>query len=120
MDTLEAYAMSRANHGKEHRVFDWEQAARLIKKGRHKEASAGLIEDWSCTAGIILEDGRIPDEHFTFLSSNWATPGIELDGCIIQCFRMQSEVREWGSSTFWPEPARTIMGFLRCGEIQET
>ncbi len=110
MDTMCAFAMGEANRGKEMMVFDWNKAAALIKERGAKNASAGLSGDWEWTGGKILKDGKIPEDSYTYLASTWATPEIEIDGEIIDCYKMESETDGWDSGTFWPESAKAILG----------
>lgn len=110
MDTMSAFAMGEANRDKPVKVFDWDKAAQIIKDRGCKNASAGLRGDWEYTGGDILEDGAIPNYHYTYLASTWATPELEVDGEIIDCYKMQSETEGWDSGTFWPESARKILG----------
>lgn len=92
-------------------VFDWVQAAQIIKERGAKTASAGLSGDWEWTGGKILADGKpIPkDETYTYLASTWAPPELEVDGEIIDCYRMASETPGWGSDTYWPDEALAIL-----------
>lgn len=111
MDTLAAFAMGHANRGKELKVFDWEKAARIIRERNAKEASAGLSGDWEWTGGEILRNGKpVPrEETYTFLASTWATPELEVDGDVVDCYRMQSETEGWNSSTYWPPEALDLL-----------
>lgn len=111
MDSLAAFAMGQANRGKEQMVFDWEKAARLIKERQPAEAGAGLSGDWEWTGGPIFKDGApVPREDtYTFLASTWATPELDLDGEMIDCFRMQSQTPGWDSGTYWPPEALAIL-----------
>lgn len=110
MDTMATFAMGEANRGKPLMVFDWDKAARLIKEAGAKNASAGLAGDWGYTGGEILVDGEIPDDSYCYLASTWATPELEIDGMRQDCYRMEDEVPDWDSGTFWPESAREILG----------
>lgn len=105
MNTLSAFAKSLASQ-REQRVFDWDKAARLIKEKKPLEARAGLGSDWEWTAGTIYKDGQIVDEY-TYLSSNWATPQLELDGEVIDCFTMED--KGWDACTKWPDSALKIL-----------
>lgn len=112
MDTMSAFARGMAASDQEHKVFDWNEAARIIKNRKIKTVSAGLMEDWGYTSGYILLDGVIPkkDDTYTYLSSNWATPVLSFDDEIfVECYKMQSEVPNWNSETYWPESARRII-----------
>jgi hypothetical protein len=109
MNSLAAYAMAQANYGCDRKVFDWDKAARLIVERKPAEASAGLSQDWEYTGGVIYRNGQPDLEDYTYLSSNWATPEIDLDGEVIPCFRMQSECPEWDSKTKRPESALAIL-----------
>lgn len=110
MDTMSAFAMGEANRGKELKVFDWNKAAEIIKEKGCKNAAAGLSGDWEWTGGSILQGGKIPEDSYTYLASTWATPELEIDGEIIDCYKMQSETDGWDSDTFWPDSAKKILG----------
>jgi len=111
MDTLSAFAMGEANKDKELMVFDWEKAARLIKERTPQKASAGLQSDWEWTGGVIYQEGKpvSQEDTYTYLASTWATPELDIDGEVIDCFKMQHEVPEWGSDTYWPDSALKIL-----------
>lgn len=109
MDTMKAFMLAQANAGKEHKVFDWDKAAQIIKDRGFPDAAAGLSEDWGWTGGVIFSEG-IPVGNYTYLSSNWATPELELDDAeSIPCFCMESEHPEWGSDTKWPLSSLIIL-----------
>jgi hypothetical protein len=112
MDTLYAFAMGQANRHRELMVFDWENAAQLIKEQDAKNASAGLNGDWEYTGGPILRDGTpVPkEETHVYLASTWATPELNIDGKIISCYRMQSATTGWDAHTYWPQSALVIAG----------
>lgn len=109
MDTVQAFAMGEANRGKESMVFDWDKAAALIKEKKPKYAAAGLRSDWEWTGGTIYLDGATVHDSYTYLSSTWAVPELDLDGEVIPCFRMKSEVPTWDSDTKWPDSALDIL-----------
>jgi len=126
MDTLSAFARGQATRERPlsvvtvtfvkdwydpRMVFDWELAARLIKEQKPMVARAGLRGDWGWTGGNIWENGApVPkDQTYTYLASTWAVPELDLDGEIIQCYRMMSEVPSWDSGTYWPEEALEIV-----------
>ena len=111
MDTLSAFAMGEANRGKEPKVFDWDKAAKIIKERKPSVAGAGLSDDWEWTGDDIYRNGKpVPtDDSNTYLASVWATPELCIDGEYIDCFKMQSEVPEWDSNTYWPKSALTIL-----------
>lgn len=110
MDSMAAFAMNRANQGREPKVFDWDKAARLITEKQPQEASAGLSGDWEYTGGPIYRSGEpvSEDDTYTYLSSTWATPELDMDGEVIDCFVMNSEC-EWNAETYWPESALKIL-----------
>lgn len=107
MDTAQAFIMGQLNKHRELMVFDWIKAVRLIKEKQPKKASAGLSGDWEWTGGIIWKDGQpVPgEETYTYLASTWATPELDMDGVIVECYSMQSSTPDWNSSTYWPQEA---------------
>lgn len=109
MDTMQAFANGEANRHKELMVFDWDKAARLIKKYNPETASAGLRSDWEYTGGLIYENGK-PFYEYTYLASTWAVPELEIDGMILDCYIMKSET-EWDSYTKWPQSALDILKY---------
>jgi len=108
MDTMNAFILGEAHKNCEAMVFDWDKAARMIKESGFKDASAGLQGDWEWTGGSIFVDGKPDLKSYTYLSSTWATPEIEIDGETFDCYLMQSET-EWGHHTKWPESALKII-----------
>jgi hypothetical protein len=116
MDSMSAFAIGEMNRGKELMVFDWEKAAELIAERKPTKVSAGLAGDWEWTGGEIWEDGKPVTDSYTYLASTWATPELDIDGEIVECYRMQSatpgwDVGEgWGSDTKWPACALVIVG----------
>jgi len=110
MDTMAAFVMGQAYKDDEHKVFDWDKAAKIIKERGAKEASAGLSGDWGWTGGPILKNGKpVPkEETYTYLASNWATPELDIDDEIMPCFIMKSKT-VWDSDTYWPESALEIL-----------
>lgn len=109
MDTLSAFAMGQMNRHCEPKVFDWDKAATLIKERQPEIAVAGLAGDWGYTSGIIFEDGKPTKDPCAFLASTWATPLLELDGEADECYKLQSDVPEWGADTQWPQSALDIL-----------
>jgi hypothetical protein len=110
MDSMMAMMMGMMSRGQEMKVFDWDKCARLIKEHDPTTASAGLIEDWFWTGGIIYRDGKIVDEDdmYTYLASTWATPTLVMDDEEYPCYVMQSKT-EWDEETYWPESSRNIL-----------
>ena len=91
-------------------VFDWDKAARMIKRRKTMFAYAGLDGDWKDTHGIIWNIAKgIIDNSQMFLASTWAKPSIELGSKIYPCFRMKSETPGWDELTVWPDSARAII-----------
>lgn len=116
MDTILAFFMGSANRGRELMVFDWVKAAEIIKEKGADTASAGLCGDWEYTGGTIFEGGGPinQDDTYVYLASTWATPELEVNGELFDCFIMQSESpnSSWDSDTFWPEEALQILNKL--------
>ena len=46
---------------------------------------------------------------YTYLSSTWAVPELDMDGEIVDCYRMEHEVPGWNSNTKWPQSALDIL-----------
>lgn len=109
MNTISAFMMGEMNRGRELMVFDWDEAARMIKATGCKEAYAGLRGDWEYTGGKIFHDGEPYGMDYTYLASTWAVPELVIDGNTFECFRMQSQTPNWGSNTKWPESAMQIL-----------
>lgn len=111
MDSISALSLGQANRGREEMVFDWDKAARLIAERKPQTASAGLSGDWEWTGGEIYRDGKpVPaDDTYVYLSSTWATPELELDGDVIDCFLMKSQTPGWDEKTYWPASALAIL-----------
>lgn len=109
MDTLTAFMMGEANRGRELMVFDWDKAARIIKERKPETAAAGLRSDWEWTGGTIYENGKPIKDEYTYLSSTWAVPELDVDGDVIECYRMESDTPGWTSGTKWPKSALEIL-----------
>lgn len=107
MNFEEIMKMATMSVGKEPKVFDWDKAAKILHERDAKNAAAGLREDWGCTCDCILYDGK-PYYGLPFLSSTWATPALMVDGCTIDCWRMEHEVPFWDAHTVWPDSALKI------------
>jgi len=91
------------------RVFDWNEAARLIKTHYADEAVAALSEDWGWTAGTIFKNGKPVIDHYVYLASDWATPIIEINGVEYDCWKYEHESPGWGEKTSWPEESIAIL-----------
>jgi len=142
MDTMSAFAMGMATQHRELMVFDWDKAAQLIKDTKPlppDNVQAGLAGDWEWTGGTIYRSrlehvvdpqaeagirtsvgGFIVVDDYTYLASTWATPQIMIDYETYDCYRMQSEVPDWGSHTKWPNSARRILGLEEISEDKPT
>jgi len=112
---LEAKAATKA--GNPHKAFDWDKAAQLIKDNleAHPDlsAEAGLQGDWNYTGGVIFEDGKPTNEHYTYLASNWAAPTIILswdneEQIEEECSTLQNE--RFNSGTKWDKDSLNILG----------
>jgi hypothetical protein len=111
VNTISAFAMGQASRDNPPRVFDWHAAARLIRDRKPSVASAGLGPDWEYTGVTIFQGGEpVTDEYGGYLMSTWATPEIDLDGEVLDCWVLQSEAPEpWDANTRWPESALAIL-----------
>jgi hypothetical protein len=94
--------------GAKQRVFDWDEAARIIKERKPASASAGLQDDLGWTGGTIW-DGKPVTESYCYLSSNWATPVLVIDDEEIACWRYADDGCGWDSGTKWPASALAIL-----------
>ncbi len=108
MNTFAAFANGEASRHKTPMVFDWDKAARLIKERQPQEASAGLSQDWEWTGGAIYKDGAPVTDSYTYLQSTWATPELDMDGDVVDCFCMKPDCI-WNENTKWPESALAIL-----------
>lgn len=108
VDTVTAILKNNAARaaGNSHRVFDWVRAAKLIAERKPSVASAGLGGDWEWTGGYIYKNGApVPrDDTYTFLLSSWATPQLDMDGDVTDCWLYEHECG-WNSDTYWPDEA---------------
>lgn len=111
MDSFAAMALGEAarRSGAKQRVFDWDRDASLIAEKKPVEASAGLSGDWSYTGGDIWRDGSPVLDSYTYLSSNWAEPELDMDGDVIGCWKYADETPGWDSDTKWPASALAIV-----------
>jgi hypothetical protein len=110
MKTVFAILNGIANRERERMVFDWDEAARLIKESKCKTARAGLCSDWEWTGGLIYQDGKPFYEDYTYLASTWAEPEIKLGNRKKQpCFKLELLTPGWGSETKWPKSALEIL-----------
>lgn len=111
MDSMSAFTRGEASRRNPVKVFDWLKAAELIRDQKPGLASAGLAMDWEYTGGTIFEDGApVPkDDTYTYLASTWATPELDLDGYVIDCWIYQSDSPGWDSGTYWPDEALAIL-----------
>jgi hypothetical protein len=111
MDSMSAFARGEVSRGNRSRVFDWVKAAEIIRDRKPNTASAGLANDWEYTGGLIYTADGIPDEKdtYVFLCSTWATPELEVDGDIMDCWVWQDETDGWEAHTYWPAEAKAIL-----------
>lgn len=111
MNSLLAFSMGERARamGAELMVFDWDKAAQIIRDTGANYAAAGLRDDWEYTGGTIYKDGQPVKDDYTYLSSVWATPELEVNGEIIPCYKMAREVPGWDAKTKWPPSALAIL-----------
>ncbi len=114
MDTIGAFCMGEAARiaGNETKVFDWHKAARIIRERSPRNASAGLAADWEYTGGTIYVDGDPVKGSGCYLASIWATPQLDIDDEIIDCWILdtpETNPEAWDASTEWPDSALTIL-----------
>lgn len=110
--------MSVVKKKSESKVFDWVEAARILRVEGALTAYAGLGEDWGYTADIILRDGIPVTQTAPFLASTWATPTLEYYTEIfglkkqVPCYKKSSELPGWDSGTVWPDVALDEYGII--------
>jgi hypothetical protein len=105
------YGMDKTYVEEDFRVFDWDEAARIIKELQPENADAGLMEDWGCTAGEIWRNGQIvpKEDTYTYLGSGWATPLLVLDDDKeLECWVYEKD-SNFDQHTYWPQSARDIL-----------
>lgn len=115
MDTFSAYMRNQAAiaSGARKKTFDWDLAAAYIHDNALLDAHAGLDEDWANTRGCIFEDGHPVMDDYTYLSSTWATPTLEVllsngEQRVIACWKYEDET-DWNYKTKWPKSALDIL-----------
>lgn len=113
MDTMTAVMMNRSTPNGNEKVFDWDEAARIIKQRKPMSAVAGLRGDMEWTSGTIYEDGEPVFDDYTYLQSRWATPILVLwnedtGGIEMECFKPKG-YNGWNEKTKWPESALAIL-----------
>ena len=59
------------------------------------------------TAGEVWRDGKPVLDDYTYLSSMWATPVLEIDGEEIECW-IEDEVNN-SASIKWPKEALELL-----------
>lgn len=121
MDTQLAFLMGKMARNEPSMVFDWIEAAKLIRDHQPRVASAGLAGDWEWTGGTIYENGApvLAEDTYTYLASTWATPELSLDGDCIDCWVYASETPGWDASTYWPDIAVAILTAVDAHEVRE-
>lgn len=102
---------------REQQAFDWNKAAEIIreklKDDPNLSADAGLNGDWNYTAGTIFEDGKPTIDNGAYLSSNWATPMLNIyysDGKEeeFECYVIGNE--KYGAESTWDDESLEILG----------
>lgn len=122
MNPLKIFFYNLATRNKEKKVFDWDTAARLIKKYNVRFASFGFAETASNDlTGIIYNFEPVRNQNCKPTTSSWATPVLYLDMPIldlddedmrlimndevgvlgIRCYVMESERPEWADKKAW-------------------
>ncbi len=114
----DVFAKGLQNKGQTHKVFDWDKAAKIIKEHLTKHpdltAEAGLQGDWDYTGGVIFERGTHTNDHYTYLSSNWATPTLILswedeEQEELDCWAYMENGCRFDSSSKWDEESLVIL-----------
>lgn len=95
--------------GQRRRTFDWDEAARRIRRKGAKRAEAGLATDWETTGGCIFRDGKPDTKSHTYLASDWAEPMIVIDGGRPEPCWKYEKPGEKDPEKKWPRSAREIL-----------
>lgn len=104
----QANAFAASRHASDHvNVFDWAEAARLLRAGNVTEASTGLLEDWFWTGDYILVDGRPLAKTDAFLRSHWAPPALQIGDQYFLCYLRQPTNAAYAKQ--WPDEALAIL-----------
>lgn len=61
------------------RQIDWKHAAELCEKYKGHCVRAGLLEDWSDTAGDIFDGEKRIFDSWVFAASEWGTPVVMVE-----------------------------------------
>lgn len=96
------------------KIIDWNWLAHHIVEYDLRDLHAGLKEDWNCTAGQILCDGKpvMDPDTYVFLGSTWATAVLRGDSdCEIPM--LPTNDVSWHASALWPNSALTILNASR-------
>lgn len=72
MDTLSAFMLGEIHRNDPLMVFDWNKAARLIKKYHPVQAYAGLTGDMENTSGLIYKDGKPVADYYKAIEQTGA------------------------------------------------
>lgn len=59
------------------RSLDWDKLRAFVDERKPEFVTAGILDDWSWTAGCVYKEGGYLDEHFAFTDSEWGTPGFK-------------------------------------------
>ncbi len=112
MDSTQAFSRGDAARkaGAPMMVFDWDKAAALIAARKPSEASAGLSGDWEYTGGTIYSAGAPVRDSYTYLASLWARPELDMDGDVVECWKLADESGGWDAATKWPASAIAVLG----------
>ena len=110
-------AAAATKRGSTQKVFDWDEAARIIKEKLKTHpnliAEAGLEGDWNYTGGTIFEGGNPTTEGYTYLASNWAIPTLILSWEGVEQQEIPCYVEESGSrftcDSSWDENSLKIL-----------
>lgn len=102
---------------REQHAFDWNKAAGIIKEkladDPNLSAEAGLNGDWNSTAGTIFADGKPIIDNRAYLSSDWATPMLNIsysDGKEeeFECYVEGND--KYQPDSTWDEESLTTLG----------
>ena len=112
-DTMSVFARGEAaiKDGAKRRVFDWVEAAHILKQRNPGSAVAGLQDDMELTSRYIWKDGKpyLECDDYPYLASNWTIPLLVINNEELPCWLYIDKSPGWNANTYWPQEALDII-----------